>query len=440
MRKAILLGIMFAALGLAQDGMPSDKIIWLDNGDVARGPVKDVDADTIKMKTDFGVLTIPKKRIKRMIDLVQPKQDEVAPVRKTGRTITTEAQLVQNLLRFIPGSLAGIDKTGIRSVAIQKVNVSGAFDINDKAFEAQFMQMLSRYGRFVVLERQALDILLKEQQLSLTGAGGEEKIGKLIGVDALITIDIEVQSEGLITASVKMTHVERAVVIWEDEFKGELYGTFKLGFRGGYGLPNDVICQPYIWGGGTTVTFPAPTGHFFELGFTLGQMLSEPLGAFELSMIFTVGIDLFRPSTVPVVITNNGVLKRFTPQPAMESLVFPLVLKVHLSEFFNSSYDIVRLYVGGGLYVGSWPYKSESSATNLINWQPMQGVDNGILMFGGAAMALVGGIEVSPIRDISLFAEVIYLPFPISAGETADDRVFIQNMRMRAGIIYYLFK
>lgn len=430
MRNLLMFFLLFGAMLIAQE-----KVIILDNGDIFHGLVKE-DGDNYRIKVgEYGVITVPKKNVKR---IVEPKETPPAPPVQlaripTGKKMQNEDILVRNLLRYVPSSLDRAHVSGVRHVAIKRVAISGAYDVNDKVFETKFIDMLVKRGGYNLIERQALDILLKEQQLSLSGltADAEAKTGKLIGVDAFITIEIFAASDQELRAAVKMTGVESSSVLWEDEFTGINTGDFKLSLGAGYGFPIH-ISHSFFSYTSAVATINYDTGHLAELSLRAGMVIPM-FRLIEWNIVLAAGGDNFNPNPqrVSVTVSNaSGNTNRFTADSVSTFQIQPIVLKFHLSELWNSPDDVFRPYLGFGAVSYSFGYRSP----NFMNGEPLMG--------GGLGLNGIAGLEIAPIREFSFFAEGGYSlsSGKIKTGDYAPENAVVTPLYVRFGVMYYFFK
>ncbi len=79
------------------------------------------------------------------------------------------------------------------TIAVMEFDAHGGSEKIGSAIADMLISLLVRSGRFIVLERQSIDIIFKEQTLGQTGTLTEEsatEVGKLLGVQSLVVGEI----------------------------------------------------------------------------------------------------------------------------------------------------------------------------------------------------------------------------------------------------------
>ncbi len=405
----------------------TEKVIIFENGDVIHGQTKDADdGKSVRIKTDnFGVITAQKDRIKRIVEEAkrEPGAAAVDDRKPTGKKLPDEDRLMSRLFDFVPGSMKHADISGVKTIAVKRVSVTGAFDINDKVFEARLITLIARAG-YTVVERQALAILLKEQELSASGATADEsKIGKLLGVDAFLTVELTAPREGRLEASIKLTTVEGSTVAWEDDLSGEYYSPLRIWVSAVYGLPTGVTLDYFGDTSGNTI-LPATSGHLLGGALGIGMQMPGWFSSVEIGFTFQVQGDFLGATPGTTAVPQGTNIIHYSLQSTTLSSVYPLFVKVHPAEWFNSPLDIVRIYGGVGLKSFGLVFKSEWGSLNV----------------GGAGMAILAGIEFAPIRDITVFAEYSYILDAKAAGLYVTQTILPTRSLFNFGLTYFFVK
>jgi curli biogenesis system outer membrane secretion channel CsgG len=107
-------------------------------------------------------------------------------------------------------------------------NITGdAGAVNLDELYRQLDLKIANSGRFKLVDRRNIDLLLSEQRLSMEGiteqSDQERKIGKLWGIDGLIygTIPRGRATEGEVELRIRVIDVNSGVLIWGDRVRGE---------------------------------------------------------------------------------------------------------------------------------------------------------------------------------------------------------------------------
>lgn len=189
--------------------IPQDKTVMLDNGDVIHGKVKEAE-DSYKIKSDvYGVITVPKTRVKKIIesnDALAAERDLVKSGMSSdegARTMTTAA--------------ANENKVAINDFTVNSENPEHKF--LGKGFSELISYEVKKSPRIRLVEREKRNDLFKEMELSMTGMVEEKdavKAGKILACDYIVFGEI-VDMPGTLLVSLRMTRVETGEVVWRKQ-------------------------------------------------------------------------------------------------------------------------------------------------------------------------------------------------------------------------------
>jgi hypothetical protein len=203
--------------------------------------------------------------------------------------------LFQNLLHFVPESIDSIKKKNIKNLAVKEITTAGDFAINDRIFESLMIETLVRENNFTVVERKALDYIIEEQKLSLTGLLEDEiEIGELLNVDAYLTVTLRAKRNNFLQADIMVKKIETGEIVWKDSFKGEYYTDDKLAVGPIFRPPFTYTTTGQFDSGeflSDVPTMPIETGPIFGLQLYGGQQLPGNLSFLELSFLSAVCWD-----------------------------------------------------------------------------------------------------------------------------------------------------
>ncbi len=409
----------------------TNKIIFFQNGDIIHGATKDSeDGKSLKIQSEnFGQITTMMKNVKRIAspvvetaDVSMGSGDRV----QTGLKLPNEDRLFGNLLRFVEGNLRSVNLSGVKTIAIKRVIVNGKYDVNDRVFEARLITILARMG-YTVVERQALSILMKEQQLSLTGlTSGDPKVGKLLGVDAFLSIELEASRKGHLEAAMKLVNVERNDLMWEETLTGDYYSPLRLWVSAKYSQPLALGVDYY-----PSVGIKTGTGHLVGASGGFGMQMSGRFSFLEIGILgYMLGDVGLGKRTDGSALESTGTTTSYSLQSVSVTGGYPLFIKIHPSELFNSPRDILRIYAGLGSEKESVTFNTKSSLNNGINK----------LNMGGSATSLLAGIELAPVRDIAFFADMRYLLNSKATGAFVTQVLYPDRVKFGMGFSYYIKK
>lgn len=158
-----------------------------------------------------------------------------------------EQKMVEDALVHLPSSLALL-KPGM-VVAVTAFEYPQGFEA--KNVEEKVVKVLTRGGRLRVTDRRALEALLKEQALSMSGLtepASMKSVGGLLNAEAFVFGKITVADDRVVI-NLEMREVATGAVMWSEELVGENPDqiSFGLGVRvGTFGASS----QTYVTGGG----------------------------------------------------------------------------------------------------------------------------------------------------------------------------------------------
>lgn len=416
--------ILLAGFALAQS---NTNVVIFKNGDTVRGLVQQsADGKTLQIDSEnFGALKVPVERVRRMVEILRPDPLAVSPEGQrapTGKRLTREGVIAGNLLRLLPSRLKAANIQGIKTVAIKRIGVAGLYDLDDRVFEARLISSLVRDSGWTMVERQALAILLKEQALSEAGlVEGEFRGGKMVGVDALLVVELRSMGAGRMDADFKMTTVEQGTVLWEETLFGEDHGPLKFDFGLSYGLPVNSVFSYYGTG-----DIPGTSGHLFGAFLELGMQLPNFFSFLELGVRAQMASDFFGSGPgAGTVLVQAGHSTTWKLKSSTHSSVYPLYLKIHPSEWFHAARDPVRILWGMGINSFSLNYDTGS----------MSGI-----VAGGSANSMILGLEICPIRSLGFQAVWQYLLSDSAAGTFVTQVFHPERSQFSFGLCWYVGK
>jgi TolB-like protein len=313
--------------------------------------------------------------------------------------------MVQDALKKIGPTLKSIPDN-VKRIAVNTIKTDTK-DINAVSLQDQIVTLLLESERFQVIDREALNTLLTEQKLQLSGAVGTNELvqaGKLIGVQGFFFGSVE-QKEGKVILNLKLVDVESSAIVYSKTFTGESssYGRLGIGVYSGtidFALRNIVITDFYE---------TLETGESKASANSIGLSLSYKQG-FQSIKLFQLGIDLgmamyikdgkygFDEGTRYVYDTNNPTelstqyLVNIRYSPTFEANI---IAKLFLSSkvLFGTKTDLINPYFGAsfkatGYSIDAWgsmtvlkpslveyPYNSNKKTDVLINICPVFGVE-----------------------------------------------------------------
>ena len=133
---------------------------------------------------------------------------------KTGVAVTPGAEPTEPLDKIAyaaTNSLGQAQELKVNTIAIGNL-IGAPPDLSEK-----LSIRLTKSGRFKVIDRSKLELILKEQRLSLTGIIAPEKmkeLGKLYGIDAFIFGRLSKTDEKTVTLVLKLLSVDTGELLW----------------------------------------------------------------------------------------------------------------------------------------------------------------------------------------------------------------------------------
>lgn len=176
---------------------------------------KEIEAEKQRLKTEKKLKQ--KKELEELEKQIAQKskelEDERSKLDKVKETRSEVSKLPVGALTYDPSK---VTQVGSRlSVAVLPFGSNEeAADLRDSVTEKLIIQLVN-LRRFRVIERSALDKIMEEQKLGLTGFVDEEtavKVGKLAGADVIILGNINMQV-GFVKVSARGIDTETSVLI-----------------------------------------------------------------------------------------------------------------------------------------------------------------------------------------------------------------------------------
>ncbi|MEK6793752.1 MAG: CsgG/HfaB family protein [Spirochaetota bacterium] len=200
MRKTHIVLLTLVCITIAL--VPQEKIIYLDNGEVLKGQVKETDT-AIRIKSDrYGVVEIQKKYVKKILDV------------DANALLASERDLTAT------GMAAGSSREN--KISVNDFNVTSSNpDLKPlgKGFSELISYEVKKSPKVRLVEREKRNELFKEMEVSMTGAVDEKdqvKAGKILACDYIVFGEI-VDMAGSLMLSLRMTKVESGEVVWRKQ-------------------------------------------------------------------------------------------------------------------------------------------------------------------------------------------------------------------------------
>jgi|GEM_PF-2299545 len=355
----------------------------------------------------------------------------------------------------------------VKKVAVYTIEPDKNKKVDVVSLQDRLTEVLLSSGTLQVIDRKALQALLEEQKLSLTGAvdsGEMVKTGKLIGVQGFFYGSVEVSGQRFIL-NLHLIDVASSAVIYAKQFSGENFSVTRVGFGWGYASSpvygahyRASFCNNWL-------TVPQDIG---ELGGdTILNLTLSYKQSFQSIHLLYFGVDINVAhffNRVPVDTNNvygldqNGVLNRCHVKSQLSLTQFVLKPKVYLSckALFNTEHDLLNPYLGVALSINKfsivmsadrdegsldgsgnfvsakyydWEEK-ELSATPLLAVAPLAGLElnftNSLSIYGEAA-CLLGRTKLSDPEQVG-----------VCGIQMEDDGLFVDGWSANAGVKYYL--
>ncbi|MFA5779134.1 MAG: CsgG/HfaB family protein [Elusimicrobiota bacterium] len=322
--------------------------------------------------------------------------------------------MVQDALKKINPTLKSIPEN-IKRIAVNTIKTDTK-DINAVSLQDQIVTLLLGSERFQVIDREALNTLLTEQKLQLSGAVGTNELvsaGKLIGVQGFFFGSVE-QKEGKVILNLKLVDVESSAIVYSKTFIGESSSYGRLGI-GLYSGTIDFALEKI------TIGNNVETGESKASSNSLGLSFSYKQG-FQSMKLFQLGIDLGMAMYIkdgiyeskgyiydinnPTNIAGDySVYIRYSP-----TFEANIVAKLFLSSkvLFGTKTDLINPYFGtsfkatgysidaGGMQSGSGSWMTEEKTDVLISICPVFGVEAN---FTKHLSFFVNGISVPETKE-----------------------------------------
>lgn len=383
MKSLVNIGVIFFLLGIT---LYSSSIITLTDGTkiTTTSEIAD-DGENITFQTPvLGEITLSKESV---LSIRDSEKEEVRDS-SIGEPIKHEDAIINNMLRFLPRSLKNTKTEDVKNVAIKRIKVNGGYALNDKVLETKIINSIVKNGYFNVIERQSLSLLLEEQELSISGLTEDEesKVGKLIGVDAFLDIEVSPDARS-IDSTMKLNSVEKNIRLWEDSFHGEVSGDLTIAaginirapFSYYFYIDREVerVTEDLRFEGQTAPIFGPtiklgqrlPFFKMLEVGLSLGwdtDFLAQA-NETESTYAFTSSDEFLDNSMLSATnihtIANGG----YIPANYIIPNTIVVNIKWHLMDLFSVPYDIVNLYGGIGISMGRINYYGGQSKVKVLD-------------------------------------------------------------------------
>ncbi|MEK6646729.1 MAG: CsgG/HfaB family protein [Candidatus Firestonebacteria bacterium] len=322
--------------------------------------------------------------------------------------------MVDDALQQLPST---IDKVGgIKTIAITTFEYGKDIDI--KNVEEKVSRKIAKTGKFTVVDRKALDVLLKEQTLSLTGVtevGEMKKVGKLLSVDAFLFGKVTTSVDEVIV-DLELKDVSTGGLIWAEEFRGEDPSKSSLGVGiriGTYSADS----QLYVSSAGDKGWFNLQEkSKAMQIAF-----LFHFVQRMQFSKNFSFGVDA-------IFSRGDWSITRFDDSIFNSTYTLLAVQKVNdynltLIPLIRMGIDPIVLYGGAGLsanYVeltGTYRLKKtdgsfDTGEISYHNWPLNPG-----------NFAYKFGMEVKFTKQYSMFFESYYLPSMTMKFDDVDTKI-----------------
>ena len=369
--------------------------------------------------------------------------------------------LFQNLLHFVPESIDSIKKKDIKNLAVKEITTAGDFTINDRIFESLMIETLVRENNFTVVERKALDYIIEEQKLSLTGLIEDEiEIGELLNVDAYLMVTLRAIRNNFLQADIMVKKIETGEIVWKDSFKGEYYTDDKLAVGPIFRPPFTYTTTGQFDGGEhlSAVSMDVETGPIFGLQLYGGQQLPGNLSFLELSYLSAACFDFatrkgdFSSETTKETVTSEydedlEELVPFTEKKKFKSYYVDyfspsgyFLVKLHPAEWFNLQNDFFRIGAGFGFSVNMYGYNQKrwQKGENDDEWEYL---GEEYLFTTVISPELIATVEFLPLRALSIYGDCRFRinerDADINGSYSVED---IDRFQFTIGVMYYFMK
>ncbi len=206
----------------------------------------------------------------------------VGAVPRPAAAIGDIQEAIDGALRDLPRLSQKLDPK-YHTVAIFPFKSDESMKGAGSVLQDKIVKVLLDTGRFKVIDREALEALLKEQALSLTGIVEERadmvRVGKVAGADVFMYGSASVSGQTL-TLTLKMVEVQTSAIVWQEALQGESSeGGGRVGLAVGYFLIPVSMHTDF-----NTKAANSPTFRFEGMGMKDAYLTGAPEPAFKKSL------------------------------------------------------------------------------------------------------------------------------------------------------------
>lgn len=335
-------------------------------------------------------------------------------------------EMVSDAVSKIQPTLAKISDD-MKVVAVYSITGDKEGRVNVESLQDRVVGVLLKSEKFQVIDRANLKRLLEEQALSMTGVVDEAqmvKAGKLIGVKGFFFGTVDVNDESVVL-TLKLVSVETSAIVWSKEFVGEAASAAKLGIGAGVISSNFGMDAAF-----KSINQDLTLGQFTRLagedgiensGITFANLLVSYRQGIKGFRIGQVGCDLAfsyfigeqgikfkQPDRTD---SFNSSTNRWGGYAGYEAMRLGLRPKLFLSmkNLLGWESDWMAPYVGASVdyYIMKMSYEIHRTQTaptfKAFDQEESTGMSQIILV------SPLLGVEVSPAKSLTVFAEVIYM-------------------------------
>lgn len=337
--------------------------------------------------------------------------------------------------------------SGIKTIAIYPFEYSASVKIRN--VEDKIILKITESGKFRVIDRKDIEVLLKEQALALSGVVENSKmseLGKLKGADAFLFGKVNVIGNRLII-NLTLKEVATGAILWSSELKGVDYTSVTIGSGvrlGQYKATSSVQVNNDPTERGTQ---NEDDGIYVSYLFNFVQRLYKSQNfSFGVDAIFSLGILPINRVSEDLL---NGYFLSSTIQWRDYNLTVIPIVRAHLAKMLNPKGEDYFVFYGG---IGfSTDYIQLVGTTDTLTGAATDSVttkyDSGIIQNhskGGFAYKV--GFEIIFSPKFSVFMEGYNLPKEtMSYDDIAAGGLIKENVEYKAGNYYsigakYYFK
>ncbi|MFH0947916.1 MAG: CsgG/HfaB family protein [Elusimicrobiota bacterium] len=328
--------------------------------------------------------------------------------------------MVQDALKKIGPTLKSIPDN-VKRVGVNAIKTDKKSKINADSLQDQIVTLLLESERFQVIDREALNTLLTEQKLQLSGAVGTNELvqaGKLIGVQGFFFGSVEEKGDKVIL-NLKLVDVESSALIYSKTFTGESssYGRLGIGLYAGgavdHALEKITICR-------------VDRGESKASSNSLGLSFSYKQG-FQSTKLFQLGIDLgMAKYTKGGVYESKGyVYDIYSPNPTADYTVniryapifeANIMAKLFLSSkvLFGTKTDLINPYFGVSFKATGYSIDAGGAIWGRGNSNWITEGKNDVFI----SICPIFGVEANFTKHLSFFVNGIIAP------EATETRAF----------------